>query len=133
MSGLPDGERPASQVADEFWSRARDGRLQLQRCRECGSWVWYPRPWCPRCDGDDLGWQTCTGLGRVYTFTVVRRPPKGSEASAPPVLAYVELDEGPRLLTFVRGVAPEHVHVGMPVRAVCGAGSAASLWFEPAG
>lgn len=133
MSAKPDGERATvtSRVADEFWSRIRDGRLELQHCRGCGSWIWYPRPWCPRCGADDLAWEACSGQGRVYTFTVVRRPPKGNAESALPVLAYVELDEGPRLLTFVRGVAPEHVHVDMEVHAVCGAGSAPSLWFEP--
>jgi len=31
------------------------------------------------------------------------------------VLAYVELDEGPRLLTNIEGCEPEDVHIGMRV------------------
>jgi len=33
-------------------------------------------------------------------------------------MAYVELDEGPRLLTNVVGVAPDEVKIGMPVQVV---------------
>ena len=35
----------------------------------------------------------------------------------PYVLAYVELDEGPRLMTHVVGCSPESVEIGMRVRA----------------
>ena len=37
--------------------------------------------------------------------------------AVPYVLAYVELEEGPRLLTNVVGCAPDQVRIGMPVRA----------------
>ena len=38
---------------------------------------------------------------------------------APPfVLAYVELDEGPRMMTNIVGCDPDAVVIGMPVRAV---------------
>jgi hypothetical protein len=33
------------------------------------------------------------------------------------VLAYVELEEGPRILTNVVGCAPDDVRIGLPVRA----------------
>ncbi len=42
---------------------------------------------------------------------------------APYVLAYVELEEGPRLMTNIVGADPELVFVGQPVQVV----------FEPAG
>ncbi len=36
-----------------------------------------------------------SGLGTVYSFTVVREAPEGFEGQAPYVLALVKLDEGP--------------------------------------
>jgi hypothetical protein len=37
--------------------------------------------------------------------------------AVPYVLAYVQLEEGPRLLTHVVGCAPDDVRIGLPVRA----------------
>jgi uncharacterized OB-fold protein len=50
------------------------------------------------------------------------------------VLAYVELEEGPRLLTNVVGVAPDAVRIGMPVRVAFrgDADGLATPVFEPA-
>jgi uncharacterized OB-fold protein len=52
----------------------------------------------------------------VYTFTVThqnQQPP--FRDACPYVMAYVELDEGPRLLTHIVGRDPANVEVGMPV------------------
>ena len=53
----------------------------------------------------------------MYTFTVTHQnqvPP--FRDAMPYVLAYVELDEGPRLLTNVVGCEPDEVRIGLPVR-----------------
>ena len=57
------------------------------------------------------------GHGRVHTFTIVHHSVHPVTADALPyVLALVELDEGPRLLTNLRAVRPEDVRVGMAVQ-----------------
>ena len=60
-----------------------------------------------------------SGRGTVFSYTVVR----GGVGSRwrdhiPYVVAYVELDEGPRLMTNVVDVDPETVEIGMAVEAV---------------
>lgn len=67
----------------------------------------------------ELGWETLSGMGAVYSFTIVRRTPsKGFQALVPYVYAIVELEEGPRLPTNIVGCAVDQVAVGQPVEAV---------------
>jgi uncharacterized OB-fold protein len=56
-----------------------------------------------------------SGRGTVYTYTVVHRAMDPRAFAAPYVLAVVELDEGPRMLTNLVDVDPATVRVGMPV------------------
>ena len=51
----------------------------------------------------------------MHTFTVVHRAMDPRAFSAPYVLAVVELDEGPHMLTNLVDVDPDEVRVGMPV------------------
>jgi uncharacterized OB-fold protein len=128
---------PAPVVTPEtrpYWEGAAEGRLMLQRCANCTSVVWYPRGLCPKCGRLSLDWFTATGNGTVYSYTVNRRGAGDYARRAPFVLAYVELEEGPRVLTNVVNCDPESVRIGDPVRAVfhpTGAGSAL-VRFEPA-
>jgi len=97
---------------DRFWSGLLHGTLYAPRCNECGTLVWFPRAQCPRCMSGDLSWEELSGRGTVYSFTVNRRG-MGRYAGRPPfVIAYVELDEGPRVIGHVEGVEPGALVVG---------------------
>ncbi|WP_082478388.1 zinc ribbon domain-containing protein [Rhizobium sp. Leaf386] len=92
-----------------FWEAARAGRLVLPKCTDCGQVHWYPRALCPFCLSSALEWQESRGLGRVYAATLFRR------AELPRIIAYVELDEGPRILTTVVSESSAPVCVGQRV------------------
>ena len=51
----------------------------------------------------DVSWFEASGLGTIYSFAIVRRAGGPWRDSLPYVLAYVELEEGPRVLTNVTG------------------------------
>jgi uncharacterized OB-fold protein len=109
---------PAPYVSVEtkpFWDATAEGRLVLPRCDECATVIWYPRQLCPGCGSTSVGWIDATGNGTVYSFTVIRKGQGPYREVAPYVLAYVELDEGPRLMTNVVGCDPDTVAIGMPV------------------
>jgi hypothetical protein len=108
---------------EPFWRAAAEDRLVLPRCRGCGVHIWYPRSFCPDCHTSDVEWVDASGRGTVYSFTVTERGPGPWAEHAPYVIAYVELDEGPRVLTNIVGADPRSVRIGDPVAAV----------FEPAG
>jgi uncharacterized OB-fold protein len=112
---------------DPFWSATADGHLLLARCDACGVVIWYPRAMCPNCGTTSVSWIAASGFGTVYSFTIVYRGTGLYRDAVPYVIAYVELFEGPRVLSNIVGCEPEQVHIGQPVRVVfsdTGAGSA---------
>ena len=100
-----------------FWDATAEGKLLLPRCNACGIVIWYPRAFCPECSSFDISWFEATGRGTVYSFTINRRG-QGDYRDLAYVVAYVELDEGPRLLTNIVDCDPEQVSVGQAVRVV---------------
>jgi uncharacterized OB-fold protein len=75
-----------------------------------------------------LQWAAPSGLGTVYSTTVVRK--KEGDYN----VCLVDLDEGPRMMSRVIGVDPGAVRIGHRVRAqVLRTGEDALLVFAPAG
>ncbi len=102
-----------------FWSGAREGRLMLPRCVDCNRVHWYPRHICPFCHSMNIEWFRASGEGRLYTFAVQHRAFGGWAEEVPFVTAYVDLLEGDRMATVLRGVdasRPETIRIGSPVR-----------------
>lgn len=99
-----------------WWEGCGRGELVLQRCNSCDIVQFRPRAVCAKCLSNDLEHFVASGRGHIYTFTVTyqNQVPPFREA-CPYVLAYVELEEGPRLMTNIVECDPESVTVGMPV------------------
>ncbi|HXQ18416.1 MAG TPA: Zn-ribbon domain-containing OB-fold protein [Acidimicrobiales bacterium] len=120
MSGvLPTPAPVPTPESEEFWAATAQGKLLLRRCDDCQTPIWYPRGFCPVCGSFRTSWSEASGRGVVYTFTVVHRSGvPGYREALPYVVAYVELEEGPRLLTNIVECEPDDVEVGMAVRVV---------------
>jgi uncharacterized protein len=93
-----------------FWEGSRAGELRMPRCHDCGRVVWYPRPFCPGCDGSDLRWVTLSGSGRIHSQVVVRVPVVAG-LDPPYVVGLVDLDEGARFLAAIEA-PPGATHIG---------------------
>ncbi len=102
---------------EEFWAGARRGELRIQRCRACGKAYFFPRPFCPECSSRDVEWFTASGRGRLYSYVINHRAPPNFQDYAPYVIAVVELEEGPRMMTNLIGVEPlpENLPIDLPV------------------
>ena len=87
-----------------FWEGTRAGELRLQRCGACGRVRFPPRPVCPACASRDTQVFAASGRARLHSYVIHQRPAPGFRA--PYVIAVVELEEGPRMLTNVVGVEP---------------------------
>ena len=100
-----------------FWDAVKRHQLSLPKCKACGHLHYFPRPFCPHCFSWDLEWVPCSGKGKLYSYVINHRPAPGFEEEAPYVIAVVELDEGPRMLSNLIDIepAPEAVQVDMPV------------------
>jgi uncharacterized OB-fold protein len=119
---MEEYRKPLPRVTDltrPFWDGAKNSELLVQTCRRCGSGQYPPRPVCLQCWSDELEWKRASGGGTIYSHTTAyRTSTKGFREDTPYVVAIVELDEGPRMVTNVVGCAPDDVHVGQAVRAV---------------
>lgn len=100
-----------------YWEAAREGRLLLRVCEPCARPYHYPRSRCPRCWSDQVSWQQAGGGGTVYSYTVVRQNgARPFRDELPYVVAIIELDEGPRLLSAIDGADPSRVTIGARVQ-----------------
>ena len=111
---LPDLDEAA--YARPFWEAAAEERLLVQYCPACDRHQYFPRPWCGGC-ADDVEWAEATGLGTVYSYTVVRRAVSNPALAddVPYVTAYVALEEGPRMMTRIVDCGVDDVERGLPV------------------
>jgi len=110
------GDLPAPVVnADSapYWEGARDGKLLLQRCSDCGTLRFFPRYLCTECGSDNTGWIEAAGQGTVHSFTVVHRAafPEFQERT-PYVVALIDLKEGPRMMSNIVGADALDVAIG---------------------
>ena len=118
-----DVSKPLPAITTEakpFWDAAAEQKLIIQRCKDCNAWVWTPRPSCNECGSEKVEWTQMSGKGEVYSFTVIRQvvgraASKAFEPDIPYVIAWVDLDEGPRLITNIIGCSVEDVKLGMKV------------------
>ena len=111
-SDLPTPEPRVTPETEAYWDAASEGRLLVGYCVDCEEHFFYPRRHCPRCGFGEAEYVEAEGTGTVHARTIVRQAGGAFAEATPYVLAYVELDEGPRMLTNVVGADPETVDVG---------------------
>lgn len=102
-----------------FWEGAKQGKLMLPRCTDCNRIHWYPRHICPFCHSMNLEWVEGSGEGTIHTFAVQHLAFGSWSEEAPYVTAYIDLNEGDRMVTVLRGVdpeKPEDISIGAPVK-----------------
>lgn len=117
-SHLPVPAPERTPETNPFWEGTAAGLLLLARCDRCDTVIWYPKTFCPGCGGNAVSWIEASGNGTIYSYSVVHRGAGAFRDAAPFVVAYVELAEGPRVLTNIVGCEPDEVSIGQPVRVV---------------
>ena len=109
--------RPAPTISPDtefFWNGLRAHKLLIQRCTGCQVLRQPPRPMCPVCNSLDWDTVESSGRGIVYSY-VMPQHPSMPFMEYPYIVALIELDEGVRLVSNLREIAPGDVEVGMPV------------------
>lgn len=119
MSEAPPKPFPvATPETKPFWDGLKEHELRIQRCLDCGQAYFYPRPFCPKCFSWNVTWFVASGKARLHTYEVIHRAPPAFAADAPYVLAVVELEEGPRMMTNIvgSGTDPAGLRLDMPLQ-----------------
>ncbi len=116
-------QRPLPNLHDPdtgpFWAATRNKVLRYQQCESCDRVVFYPRRHCTGYLDGNLVWKESAGLGAVYTYSVVRQSYHPFfRGLVPYAVAWIDLDEGPRLVSNIVGVDDpvRDVRIGMRVR-----------------
>jgi uncharacterized protein len=90
-----------------------EGRFLLQKSRHSGAHVFPPRALATGTGEDDLEWVEASGGGTVYSVSVISPKPP----SEPYNVVLVDLDEGPRMMSRIEGIAAQDVAIGLRVKA----------------
>ena len=96
-------EKPLPKINSDvkpFWEGCKNHELRFQKCQACGHVRWPASIICPECHKKETEWIIACGHGTIYTYAVyhIAYHP-GFVNDIPYVVAIVELDEGPHLLT----------------------------------
>ncbi len=116
--GLPIPAPEPNGLSRPYWDGLKAGRVNVQRCRACGTWQWGPEVICHRCHSFDLGWEEVAPRGRIYSWERVWHPVHPALKEAVPYLVIlVELDEPStvRLIGNLLGDPLEPVRIDEPV------------------
>ena len=117
-SQLPNPPPPIDPETQAFWAATAEGRLLLPFCTSCDQVFWYPRGFCPDCGSDELVWREASGSGTIYTFTIQHRLTGTYREAGTNVLAYVELKEGPLVMTNIVDYDLDQLIIGQEVEVV---------------
>ena len=102
----------------DFWLATKHRELRYQRCGSCQTIVFHPRRHCTGCVNSDLEWLASEGRGTVYSYSIVRKSYHPFfRDKTPYTVAFIDLDEGLRLLSNVTGIGDPltDVTIGMSV------------------
>lgn len=112
----------------EYQAFLAQGRFLIQRVISTGEHLFFPRIAQPGTGRTDLEWVEPSGMGTVYSSTIVRnRPPEPDY-----VIALVDLPERVRMMSRIVGCDPEAVRIGMAVASYVGdVDGAPTVLFAP--
>lgn len=114
-SGVSARPRPFVLPDNEFWfAAAREHRLVIQACDDCGRLRHPPSPVCPHCLCPTWHEVTASGRGTVHSYVITHHP-RAPGFTYPLVVVLADLDEGTRLVADFAG-DPGSVQIGMPVK-----------------
>ncbi len=113
--------QPITPEARPYWDGLKEGKLMLPKCDDCSKTHFYPRVVCPHCHSRNISWIQASGKGKLFSFQIAHRSLNPAfKVKLPCVLALIELEEGPRMMSNLINIEPDPnvVKCDMPVEVV---------------
>jgi hypothetical protein len=103
-------------ILDEtfFWEGVDQGKLLVQKCRDCGTLRHPPLPMCAQCQSLHWDAMALSGKGKIYAWVISKHPSQPDAAARTVVL--VDLEEGVRIVSNLE--QSTGIEIGMPVEVV---------------
>jgi uncharacterized OB-fold protein len=90
-----------------FWDAAREEKLVIQTCDDCGDVRFPPSPVCPKCLSAAQSWKQASGKATLESWVDFHRAYWGGFNDALPYrVCLVRLEEGPLLVSNLVGDSP---------------------------
>ncbi|MFA6412113.1 MAG: OB-fold domain-containing protein [Syntrophales bacterium] len=100
-----------------YWDWLRKEDFRLQKCGGCGKFRFPAYPSCPYCGQRGGDWVPLSGRGEIYSWFVANVTPEPRyKEDVPYIIATIQLEEGPRIVSQLVGCFPEEVKADMPVQ-----------------
>jgi uncharacterized OB-fold protein len=111
---------PVPDAATEaFFSAAKQGKLLIKRCPNCGRNRPPQAERCDSCQNENLEWQEASGKGTIYSFVIMHQVVHPAfKDEVPYAVIVVDLDEGVRFQSNLVGTDQADIRIGMSVEAV---------------
>lgn len=113
-----------------FWWKASEQTFVVATCKSCGKMRMPPGPFCPKCLDQRIEWTPLSGLGVIYSYTIVRRAiTPEMKAHVPYVPAVVTL-QGAQDLRLVGAVVEspiENISIDASVEVIWRSGAGGQL------
>jgi uncharacterized OB-fold protein len=100
-------------------------RLKGIKCKDCGALTMGESEHCINCTSTNIEEYIFSNKGKIYAHTIIRHcppPPYPQDDFKPFPAAWVQLDDGMRIITEIADCGLEDVKVDMPVELVMGKG-----------
>ena len=111
---MPENLKGSVGPEQQFKNYLSQGKFMIQRSKSLNQFFFHPRVAFPGTGERDLEWVEASGNGIVHSTTCNRRlPEKGGDFN----LSLITLEEGPRMMARVEGVAPDKLDIGQKVKA----------------
>lgn len=104
-----------------FWDAMREHRFLVPRCDDCGHYAWVPYPACRRCLSERQTWTQVSGVGTIYSYTIVERGPGAFNDESPYAIVVVAMEEDPQYCLVLGNtfeIPLDSLRVDLPVRVV---------------
>lgn len=97
-----------------MWASIERGAMELQKCGECGEFRYPPAPICPHDLSDKAEWTRVSGRGTILSWVIFHK--QYFEDHVPPYNSVaIQLEEGPIVVSQLRGDEPEGSWIGEPI------------------
>lgn len=102
----------------EYWKGTERNELLIKKCQDCGKTLHPRRLVCSECLSLNLQWTKSSGKGKVYSFSIVYRPPAPKwQDKIPYIVGIIELEEGVYIFSNIL-CDTEKIRVNLPVEVI---------------
>ena len=108
-----------SKWSKPFWEGAREHKLLLKQCNDCGYIDHPPYLYCTNCMSENHSWVEASGEATLFSYAInTYGVPFPFMEDLPYVLALVDLAEGPRMITNIKNCEHSELKKGMALQVV---------------